>query len=73
MTERDARLVAAAKTVQTKLTALAAAMHDADRRDHRLLITLREKYGIPQAMTEMANAYSGLMATLADYLKEEPL
>lgn len=67
MTEREVSLVAACSAVETKIAALAARMQEVDRRDHRLMITLRDKYQVPQAMLEMADAYSALMSSLRAY------
>jgi hypothetical protein len=54
------------------LNELMAAMQDCDRRDHRLMVTMNQKYGIPQKLGAMAQAVGGIMAALKPILAAPP-
>ena len=66
----DSELIAAAKTADEALTVLFEAMRDIDRRDHRMMVTLREKYGLPQAMSKLAECNSDLFVLLVARFKQ---
>lgn len=58
-------IVAAVKKVDASLTAVAVALQDADRRDPRLVATLRQKYAVPQKLTTVAEDFGDLARTLS--------
>jgi hypothetical protein len=57
-------VVAACKNYIQTMNELLAAVQDCDRRDHRLMAVMREKYGIPQKLGAMTQAVGGIMAAL---------
>ena len=45
------------------------ALTKADQRDHRLVVTLRERYQLPQRLGDFGNAQADLMSAITAYLR----
>lgn len=64
MTEEEKRVTAAADHVQRTIDDLLATMQELDRRDHRMMVTMCDKYGIPQRMSNNMQAVSDYTAAV---------
>ena len=60
--EGDRAIVSAIENVERAINELLQGTQELDRRDHRLMVTLRDKYSLPQRMSNVAQGVSDLLA-----------
>lgn len=65
------RLTGAAKAANVALTAFYQALQEIDRKDHRLMVTLRARYSFPQLLSALADAQAELAEATAAYVREK--
>lgn len=67
--EQSAAIEAAAKAYDAALTTVYSTMQEIDKRDHQLMVTLRQRYSLPQQLGALARCSAQLVEAIAPVLK----